>query len=92
MDAGVADLPVCWITVGEHFEPLAGQDRGARMVAAIESMDPVNGSSNAVGNLVSVRPSIGNELTPGLATDPHFNAAGMQANGRAMADALQQLL
>jgi hypothetical protein len=91
-DAGVPSLPVCWSTVGQHYEPIAGEDRGARMIAAIESLAQTSGSPNAVPGVVTVRPPTGNVLTPGAASDPHFNAAGMQANGRALADTLLTLL
>ncbi|MDX1781130.1 MAG: SGNH/GDSL hydrolase family protein [Thalassovita sp.] len=89
---GNAGLPVCWITVGDHYEPVPGEDRGARMIAAIESLDQDSGSANAVAGVKAIRPPSGNQIDPGDAANPHFNAAGMQANGTVMADTLRLLL
>ncbi|GAA6210054.1 hypothetical protein NBRC116601_33470 [Cognatishimia sp. WU-CL00825] len=87
-----ANLPIVWLTPGSHYEPISGEDRGARMIAAIETLDQDSGSAQAITGLKSVRPPNGNQLTPGDASDPHFNATGMQANGTVMADMLRGML
>lgn len=89
-DLGAPDLPICWITVGEHYEPIEGEDRGARMIAAQESLDQDSGSPNSIANVRVVRPPSGYQLSG--ATDPHFNATGMQANGRALGRGLLELM
>ncbi len=89
-DLARPDLPVAWLTVGEHYEPIPGDNRGERMIAAQESLDQDSGSPNAIPGLRVVRPPVGNALNG--ATDPHFTASGMQANGRALGQALLQVL
>lgn len=89
-DLGLPALPVVWMTPGTHYDPVPGEARGARMIAAIERLDQNSGSLVAIPGLRAVRPPDGNALSG--PADPHFNGHGMQANGRAMGQALRALL
>lgn len=89
-DLGLPTLPLVWITPGTHYDPVPGETRGARMIAAIERLDQGSGSPVAIPGLRAVRPPDGNALSD--PANPHFTAHGMQANGRAMGQALRALL
>ena len=91
----VADTPMVLWTVGTHYEPLdplSGQPdgRGVAMRAAQRRLDQDSGHSRALSRFRVVVPPAGNELAG--PTDPHYNARGMQANGRIAGDALLSLL
>lgn len=92
---GNPSLPFVWWNLGEHYEVADGSglpNRGARMRTAISNLDKDSGESVAISNLVVVNPDTGNEIDSMDATNPHYNAAGMQENGRDAGDALLTLL
>lgn len=89
--AHVADVPMVLWSIGEHFEPSApGDGRGAAMLAAQQKLDQGSGDIRALDRFRVVVPATGHALSD--QDDPHFDAQGMQRNGRDAGDALLGLL
>lgn len=86
----IADVPMVLWRVGTHFEPLEGDGRGQRMGAAQNRLDQNSHDSYALDRFRVVTPQPGNVLAG--SEIPYFNAAGMQANGRAAGMALRDMI
>ncbi len=92
-DTGLPNLPIAWSGCAEDYEDTSftPADRVARMRAAQAELDQDSGSSFAQPGVRFVPSEAGN-LLDGDTEQPHFNAHGMQANGRAMGSALLALM
>ncbi len=90
--ADVADVPMVLWSIGQHYEPTAENDgRGAAMLAAQQLLDQSSGDATwSLERFRVVVPEVGNELAD--ADDPHYDAHGMQQNGRDAGQALLSLL
>ena len=88
--ADVADVPMVLWSVGQHYEPSPYDGRGAAMLAAQLLLDKDSGDARAIERFRVVTPETGNELSN--ADDPHYDAHGMQQNGRDAGQALLALL
>lgn len=106
-DFGVPDLPIVWAGLNPDYEAGDPPDydvngntpyRAGRMRTSQARLDQNSGSPIAQNNLTFVPSVSGQSLgnpTPdvnGYVKEPHFTAAGMQANGRALGAALNALL
>lgn len=107
-DTGITNLPIVWSGCAEDYEQGTGPDynpgglgfRIGRMRAAQASLDAESGSAFATPGVRFVPSQGGNPLqsdnsTPdafGFHGEVHFNAAGIQNNGRAMGNALLSML
>jgi hypothetical protein len=107
-ELGQPTLPIVWNGCAEDYEMGTGPDynpgglgfRIGRMRAAQASLDAESGSPFATPGVRFVPSQGGNPLqsdnsTPdafGFHGEAHFNAAGIQTNGRAMGDALLSML
>ena len=88
--ADLADVPMVLWSVGQHYEPSPYDGRGAAMLAAQLLLDKDSGDARAIDRFCVVTPETGNELSN--ADDPHYDAHGMQQNGRDAGQALLSLL
>ncbi|MBR9892837.1 hypothetical protein GYB14_14150 [bacterium] len=88
--ADLADVPMVLWSVGQHYEPSPYDGRGAAMLSAQLLLDKDSGDARAIDRFSVVTPETGNELSN--ADDPHYDAHGMQQNGRDAGQALLSLL
>ncbi|CTQ50284.1 hypothetical protein [Jannaschia donghaensis] len=86
------DVPMVNVSIGQHLSTPSSNE----MRAFLQRFDQDSGDARAVDRFTVVTPPAGNQyIAPGQPDnmqDPHFNAAGIQANGRAAGDALLALL
>lgn len=90
------DIPMVMTNIAPHYVSHAdinlGLGFGSYRQQWINRFDQHSGHANAISNFKVVQPADGNPLNPLDHSDPHYSAAGMQANGRQMGDALLGLL
>ncbi|MGB3407798.1 MAG: hypothetical protein WBA67_09915 [Jannaschia sp.] len=94
--ADVADVPMVLVNLGAHVKAGGGLEeadgRSESMRIMLRRFDQASGDPRSIPRFKVIEPPVGNQLVPGDDTDPHFNAVGIQANGRAAGAALRSLL
>ena len=89
-------IPMVMTNIAPHYTSHAdtnlGLGFGSYRQEWINRFDQNSGHANAVSNFAVIEPANGNPFNPLDLSDPHYDAAGMQANGRQMGDALLALL
>lgn len=85
--ADIANVPQVLLNIGSHMD---GEFGATPLRQWLAQLDQSSGNAKAVPGLRVVQPAPGNQFAGNA--DPHFNAAGMQANGRAAGDALLAML
>lgn len=90
------DIPLTLNTVAPHtvgyYDGLGELGRGSYQDAWVRTLDKDSGSPNAVANLKVVQTVDNQPALPLDLSDPHYNAVGIQENGRRMGDALLSML
>jgi len=90
------DIPMVLTNIAPHIVARTdgnGTERfGSHRQTWLNRFDKDSGHANAVANLRVVQPAAGNQADPADSSDPHYNAVGIQQNGRDMGDALLGLL
>lgn len=95
--ADIANVPMVLLNIGQHIvdwftDEVDSPGFGPAMQEWLDRFDQDSGHPNALTDFKVVHPPIGNSLLSLPNNDPHFNAVGMQANGRVAGDALLSLL
>lgn len=83
----IADVPMVLINIGQHIVDWFTTENdnpgfGPAMQTWLNRFDEASGHANAITDLKVVEPPVGNSLGTLPSNDPHFNAVGIQANGR----------
>ena len=89
-------IPMVMTNIAPHFAAYAdanlGPGFGSHRQTWINRFDQDSGHANAISNFKVVQPVESHPVNPSDLSDPHYSAAGMQANGRHMGDALRGML
>lgn len=90
------DIPMVLTNIAQHIvdntDGAGNPGFGSYRQQWLNRFDQDSGHPNAIANFRVIQPAAGNQVDPLDPGDPHYNAAGMQQNGRDMGDALLALL
>ncbi|WP_435204625.1 hypothetical protein [Tateyamaria sp. 1078] len=94
--AEFGNIPMVLTNIAQHIvdntDGAGNPGFGSYRQQWLNRFDKDSGHPNAISDFRVIQPASGNQVDPLDPGDPHYNAAGMQQNGRDMGDALLSLI